>query len=258
MSSGATAPRRGPDLVSLYVYRLRRLIGDAGGRVLVTRAPGYQIMLSPGDLDAESFARLVAAGRAALAGDDPARAADLLGAALDLWRGPALADVPATSLVAAEADRLEESRVQALELRLEADLGCGRHDEATPELRRLLADHPLREGLWGLLMRALSGAGRQAEALEAYARAREVIADELGVDPGPDLQQLYQDILNADAASSAGMTGARAATRAGLIPRRPSSPPTSPTSPAGPARSRSCAGCCRRTARRRAARGPSR
>ena len=211
---GDSPPARAGNLVSLYAYRLRRLIGDAGGRVLVTRAPGYQIMLSPGDLDAESFARLVAAGRAALAGDDPARAADLLGAALDLWRGPALADVPATSLVAAEADRLEESRVQALELRLEADLGCGRHDEAAPELRRLLADHPLREGLWGLLMRALSGAGRQAEALEAYAQAREVIADELGVDPGPDLQQLYQDILNADAASSAGMTGARAASRA--------------------------------------------
>jgi DNA-binding SARP family transcriptional activator len=212
---GDNPPAKASNLVSLYVYRLRRLIGDTGGRVLVTRAPGYQIMLSPGDLDAESFARLVAAGRAALAGDDPARAADLLGAALDLWRGPALADVAATSLVAAEADRLEESRVQALELRLEADLGCGRHGEAAPELRRLLADHPLREGLWGLLMRALSGAGRQAEALETYARAREVIADELGVDPGADLQQIYQDILDADAANSAGTTGASAAARAG-------------------------------------------
>jgi DNA-binding SARP family transcriptional activator len=212
---GDHPPAKAGNLVSLYVYRLRRLIGDTGGQVLLTRAPGYQIMLAAGDLDAESFTRLVAAGRTALAGDDPARAADLLGAALDLWRGPALADVAATSLVAAEADRLEESRVQALELRLEADLGCGRHREAAPELRRLLADHPLREGLWGLLMRALSGAGRQAEALETYARAREVIADELGVDPGPDLQQLYQDILNADAASSAGPAGARAATRAG-------------------------------------------
>jgi DNA-binding SARP family transcriptional activator/tetratricopeptide (TPR) repeat protein len=222
---GEHPPAKASNLVSLYVYRLRRLIGDAGGRVLVTRAPGYQIMLSPGGLDAESFARLVAAGRSALAGDDPTRAADLLGAALDLWRGQALADVPATALVAAEADRLEESRVQALELRLEAGLGCGRHAEAAPEVRRLLADHPLREGLWGLLMRALSGAGRQAEALETYARAREVIADELGVDPGPGLQQLYQDILNADAASPAGIAGARAATRAGPAPPTPAQLP---------------------------------
>jgi DNA-binding SARP family transcriptional activator len=222
---GDSPPAKAGNLVSLYVYRLRRLIGDIGGRVLVTRAPGYQLMLSPGDLDAESFARLAAAGRTALAADDPARAADLLGAALDLWRGPALADVPATSLVAAEADRLEESRVQALELRLEADLGCGRHGEAAPELRRMLADHPLREGLWGLLMRALSGAGRQAEALETYARARQVIADELGVDPGPGLQQLYQDILNADAASPAGAAGARAATRAGPAPPAPAQLP---------------------------------
>ena len=222
---GDSPPARAGNLVSLYVYRLRRLIGDTGGRVLVTRAPGYQIVLSPGDLDAESFARLVAAGRAALAGDDPARAADLLGEALDLWRGPALADVPATSLVTAEADRLEESRVQALELRLEADLCCGRHGEAAPELRRLLADHPLREGLWGLLMRALSGAGRQAEALETYSRAREVIADELGVDPGPGLQQLYQDILNADAANSAAPAGVMAVTRAGPAPPAPAQLP---------------------------------
>src|SRR5262249_16421196 len=221
---GDNPPAKAGNLVSLYVYRLRRLIGDTGGRILVTRAPGYQIMLSPGDLDAESFARLVAAGRTALAEDHPAPPADPLGAALDLGRGAALADGPATARVAAEADRLEESRVQALELRLEADLGCGRHGEAAPELRRLLADHPLREGLWGLLMRALSGAGRQAEALETYARAREVIADELGVDPGPGLQQLYQDILNADAASSAAMADPPAATRAGPGHRAPAQP----------------------------------
>ena len=201
-------PARAGNLVSVYVHRLRRLIGDASGSVLVTRAPGYQMVLRPGDLDAEQFARLAADGRAALAEGDPERAAGLLSAALGLWRGPALADVPASALVSAEADRLEESRVRALELRIEADLGCGRHDEVAPELRRLLADHPLREGLWALLMRALSGAGRQAEALEVYAQAREVISDELGVDPGPGLQQLYQDILDADAASAgAGRTG---------------------------------------------------
>lgn len=105
--------------------------------------------------------------------------------------------------MSAEADRLEWARLQTLELRIEADLRCGRQAEVIPELRRLLADDPLREALWALLMRALSGSGRQAEALAAYGAAREVIADELGVDPGTELQQLYQQILNADAVSPA-------------------------------------------------------
>ena len=215
---GDSPPAKASNLVSVYVHRLRRLIGDTDGSVLVTRAPGYQITPPPGGVDAGRFTALAADGRAALAAGDPARAAALLSEALAEWRGPALADVPASPLVAAEADQLEESRIQALELRIEADLGCGRHGEVAPELRRLLADHPLREALWGLLMRALYGAGRQAEALEAYARAREVIADELGVDPGADLQELYQDILNADASSAAGKAGAPAAARAGPAP----------------------------------------
>lgn len=223
---GDSPPAKAKNLISVYVHRLRRLTGDVGGDVLVTRAPGYQIMLSPGDLDAERFAQLVAAGRAALAGGDAVAAAGLLGVALDLWSGPALADVPASPAVAAEADRLEESRIQALELRIEADLGCGRQDEVAPELSRLVADHPLREGLWGLLMRALYGAGRQAEALETYARAREAIAAELGVDPGAALQQLYQDILNGDAANAAvGVKGAPVVGGTAALRAWPTTPP---------------------------------
>jgi DNA-binding SARP family transcriptional activator len=200
---GESPPARASNQISVYVHHLRRLIGDSESQILVTRAPGYQLVLGPDDLDADRFARLAAQGRAALAAGDHEDAAGLLAQALRLWRGRALADVPATPLVNAEADRLEWSRVQALELRIEADLGCGRHAEVATELRRLLADHPLRERLWVLCMQALSGAGRQAEALEAYAEAREVIVAELGVDPGPGLQQAYQDILNADAASAA-------------------------------------------------------
>ena len=192
------APARAANLVSVYVHHLRKLIGDGEGRVLVTRAPGYQVVLGPGELDADRFAALVADGRQALASGAAERAAGLLSEAIELWRGRALADVPATSQVAAEADRLEESRIEALELRAEASLARGRHAEVVPEVRRLLADHPLRERLWALLMRGLYGAGRQAEALEVYERARNTIADELGVDPGADLQQLYQQILNAD------------------------------------------------------------
>ena len=200
---GDRPPARASNQISVYVHHLRRLIGDTNGKILVTRSPGYQIVLGPGDLDADRFGRLAADGQAALAAGDHEAAAGLLSAALGLWRGRALADVPPTPLVSAEADRLEWSRVQALELRIEADLACGRHAEVVTELRRLLADHPLRERLWALHMQALSGAGRQAEALVVYAQAREVIGAELGVEPGPGLQQLYQDILNADAASAA-------------------------------------------------------
>jgi DNA-binding SARP family transcriptional activator len=196
---GDDPPDRAANLVSVYVLRLRRALGDPEGRVLTTRAPGYQLLLSPGDLDAECFETLAGQGRTALADGDPDRAADKLAEALDLWRGDALADVPPSVLVTAEADRLEESRLSALELRIEADLGCGRGAQLVPELRRLLSDQPLREGLWALLIRALDGAGRHAEALAAYGQAREVIAEELGVDPGPDLQRLYQAILTADA-----------------------------------------------------------
>jgi DNA-binding SARP family transcriptional activator len=222
---GESPPARASNQISVYVHHLRRLIGDSGGQIVVTRSPGYQLVLGPGDLDADRFAALVADGQAALAAGEHRAAAGLLGAALDLWRGRALADVPATPLVNAEADRLEWSRVQALELRIEADLGCGRHAEVATELRRLLVDHPLRERLWVLRMQALSGAGRQAEALEVYAEAREVIAAELGVHPGPSLQQAYQDILNADATSAAaGPVSAVTGERAGPAAAAPPAP----------------------------------
>jgi DNA-binding SARP family transcriptional activator len=191
-------PAKAANLVSVYVHHLRRRIGDADGKVLVTRAPGYRVVLGPDELDAAQFVGLVTEGRQALAAGAPDRAVELLTGALELWRGPALADVPATALVAAEADRLGQSRLEALELRAEATLACGRFAEVLPEVRRLLADHPLQEKLWALQMRALYGAGRQAEALEVYEQARNKIADELGVDPGADLRQLYHQILNAD------------------------------------------------------------
>jgi DNA-binding SARP family transcriptional activator len=191
-------PAKPTNLVSIHIYHLRKLMGDAEGTVLVTRAPGYQLVLAPGELDADRFATLVADGRRALEDGAPERAVELLGEALALWRGRALADVAGTALVAAEADRLEESRAGAEELYAEACLACGRCAELVPRLRRLLADHPLREKLWALLMRALCGAGRQAEALEMYEQARKTISEELGVDPGAELRQLYQQILDAD------------------------------------------------------------
>jgi DNA-binding SARP family transcriptional activator/Tfp pilus assembly protein PilF len=195
---GNDPPAKAANLISIYVLRLRRLIGDTEGRVLVTRAPGYQLRLDDDDLDAQQFATLMSQGRQALAAGDPERAAMLLADSLTLWRGRALADVPLSAFVAAEAGRLEELRLAATELRIEADLACGRHRLVVPELRRLLADQQLKEELWLLLMRALDGAGRRAEALGAYEQARNVIADQLGVDPGREMQQLFQQLLSAD------------------------------------------------------------
>jgi DNA-binding SARP family transcriptional activator len=192
-------PAKASNLVSIYVHRLRRLIGDADGRMLVTRAPGYQFLLGPEDLDSQRFAALTAAGTKELSSGEARRAAELLSEALALWRGRALADVAPSALVNAEAGRLEESRLDAQLLRIEADLRCGRHAHVVVELQRLIIDHQLREELWVLLIRALRGAGRHAEALEVYAQARTVIADELGVDPGAELQHLYHQMLAADA-----------------------------------------------------------
>ncbi len=217
---GDDPPDRAANLVSVYVLRLRRAIGDPLGHALTTRAPGYQLLLDPGDLDAVRFEALGGQGRQALTAGNYRRAAGLLAEALALWRGRALADVPPSALVTAEASRLEESRLAALELRIEADVGCGLNAQLVPELRRLLSDQPLREGLWSLLIRALDGSGRQAEALAAYGQARKVISDELGVDPGPELQRLYQAMLAADrvrprqpAAPSPGSPGTESSSR---------------------------------------------
>ena len=213
-------PAKSVNLISGYVHKLRRLIGDSQGRVLATHSPGYKMLVAADDLDARQFTRLAAEGRQALFAGDSPRAAGLLGEALGLWNGSrALPDVPPSPLVSAESSRLEEARVEALELRITADLGCGRQAQVVAELRRLIADHPLREGLWALLMRALYGSGRQAEALEAFAQARDVIADELGVEPSAELRQLHQQLLQADAGS--GSFSATKTAAAGLPFRRP-------------------------------------
>ena len=195
---GEQPPPGARKLVSKYVLQVRRLIGDPQGRMLVTRPPGYQLLTAPGDVDAECFEDLLAEGRKALGGDAQ-QAAKLLGDGLALWRGPALADVPGGALVAAEADRLDELRLVAVELRVEAELAGGAVTAGlAAELGVLVAEHPLRERLWHQLMRVLWEGGRPAEALEVYARARQVLAEELGADPGPGLQDLYQRILAGD------------------------------------------------------------
>ena len=220
---GEEPPDRAANLVSIYVLRLRRLMGDPQGRTLVTRAPGYQLSVDADGLDAAVFESGVRQGRQALADGQAGRASAVLSEALALWRGAAMADVPASDLITAEADRLEESRLAALELRITADLRGGEPAPLIPELRRLMAENPLREGLWTLLLLALEDTGRRAEAVAAYGDARRVIADELGVDPGPELRQLYQRLLVADPAPAPGGSTAAAAPEP-APPRRAGSP----------------------------------
>lgn len=190
---GTAPPARAMNQIQGYVVRLRRLLG---GDALVTRTPGYR--LDADDLDTRRFQHLVTAGRRALGEGKAEVAAARLAEGLALWRGPALADVPDSPVIAAQAARLEELRLVALELRGEAELLRGRYQELVAELRVLVAAHPLRERLQGQLMTALFGAGRQAEALDAYDRARRALG-ELGLAPGPDLRQVQRAVLLGDA-----------------------------------------------------------
>ena len=176
-----------------YVSRLRALLGPDAD--LVARGGGY-VIAAPGELvDAGRFERLVAAGQAALSDGAAAVAAGRFREALALWRGQALADVSDVEALALEGARLEELRLAAVEGRAEADLALGRHAEVTAELERLVAEHPLRERLWRLLVLALYRGERQADALAAYRRARAVLADELGLEPGEELRRLEQAVL---------------------------------------------------------------
>ena len=194
---GEEAPASAGNAVHVYVSRLRRALDDADR--LVTTAAGYRLRLAPGELDAERFERLVTDGRSALGSGDAPRARKLLGAALALWRGPALAELSGVPFAQAESTRLEEQRLAAVEARVEADLMAGRHAELVGELQRLVAEQPLRERLHGLLMVALYRSGRQADALGAYRRARELLVERLGIEPTPELRRLHDAILRQDA-----------------------------------------------------------
>jgi DNA-binding SARP family transcriptional activator/class 3 adenylate cyclase len=188
-----------------HVAALRKAIeagNDAGPpRSLLTRDPGYLLQVDPERLDLHRFQRLDREGRQALAGGDPARAADLLRQALALWRGPVLADVAASADLAwPELIGVEELQVASTEARIEAELALGRHHELVAELEGLVRMYTLREHLHGQLMLALYRSGRQADALAAYRAARKVLVDELGIEPSVGLQRLEQAILAQDPA----------------------------------------------------------
>jgi DNA-binding SARP family transcriptional activator/class 3 adenylate cyclase len=186
---GDDPPETAVTTIQVYVSRLRKVLP---ADTLETRPPGYLLAADPEAIDLQQFEKLVADARVA----EPERAARQLRDALSLWRGPPLAefDEPFARI---EGGRLEDTRVAALELRIEADLRLGRHSDLVGELEAAIAEHPHRERLRGQLMRALYGSGRQAEALAAYRAARAVL-DELGIEPSEELRELERAILTQD------------------------------------------------------------
>ena len=197
---GDEAPPSARKTLHVEVSRLRARLGAAAER-LVTTPAGYRLDVAPDEIDAGRFEALCARARA----EEPSSAAASLTEALDLWRGPALADLRYDAFVHAEAARLEELRWTALEDRLEAELALGRHGAVAAELERLAAAAPLRERLVEQRMRALYASGRQAEALAAYRDARRRLDDELGLEPGPGLRALERAILSHDASLTANL-----------------------------------------------------
>jgi DNA-binding SARP family transcriptional activator len=185
-------PVAAANALQYHVSRLRKSLGE--GAVILTKEPGYLIRLDPEHLDLLRFERLVAEAD----GAEPDRASRLLGQALSLWRGEPLADLADDPLSQAELQRLTASRLAALEKRVDADLALGRYAQLVPELEGLVTTYPLHEGLLGGLMRALYGAGRQADALDVYRRTRQTFDTELGIEPSPFLRELERAILRQD------------------------------------------------------------
>jgi WD40 repeat protein/DNA-binding SARP family transcriptional activator/energy-coupling factor transporter ATP-binding protein EcfA2 len=195
------APRSATKTLQGYVVHLRRaLFTGAGGTDagIVTLPAGYRLDAAPEAVDAVRFTSLVAKGRQTSGAREWSQAKVYLEEALALWRGSAYAEFGGAEFAAAETARLGELRLVANETRLDVELALGEDAGLVPELSKALADQPTRERLWELLIRALYRAGRQSDALKAYLRAREILAEELGVEPGPALQAVHAAVLAQD------------------------------------------------------------
>jgi DNA-binding SARP family transcriptional activator len=204
--------------VQNYVMRLRKALGASGSRIS-TQPRGYLIRVQAGELDLDRLTDLLLDAATADREASWADAADHAAAALALWRGEPLADLGSGLLTTREGPRLAELRLQAQELRINAEMQLGRHSELIAELRQLTAEHPLREHQHGMLMLALYRDGRQADALAAYQDARGVLVEELGAEPGPELQQLHGQILAADPALILPAAGVTAPAPIAPVPR---------------------------------------
>jgi DNA-binding SARP family transcriptional activator len=197
---GERPPSTASNALQNAVSQLRKAIGP---ETLQTRAPGYVLAVEAGQIDAGRFEAALAPARRAA----PEERARLLRAALEMWRGPALAEFAFESFAQGEIHRLEELRLAAIEHRIEADIECGRFADVVPELEALVAEHPHRETQQKLLMLALYRAGRQVEALDAYQSARARLVDELGIEPSEELRRLHAAILRQEAGLTAAGNG---------------------------------------------------
>lgn len=191
-----------------YVVHLRKLLvaacgipaADVASDILLTRGCGYLLRVRPDEFDLHAFTRLMKQGAEALTRGDSEEASASLQAALDQWSGTPLADVRAGQLLAVEIERLNELRMHAMEMRIEADFNLGRHRELLGDLIRLAAEHPYKENIHAQLMVALYRCGRRYDALETYLRLRGCLVEETGLEPSPKMRQLQQAILSADPA----------------------------------------------------------
>ncbi len=217
---GEEPPETSRGTLQSYVSHLRQLLGAR----LEGRQPGYVLHIHEGELDAASFEAKVKEAKVLVA-SEPANGAAAFADALELWRGPAFADLAEELSLRGEIARLEELRLAATEHRVAAELALGRHSTVVSELEALTVRYPLRERLWAHLMLALFRSGRQAQALSTYERARQVLASELGADPSPELQQLHRQILSQDPEL-----------RGPLAPAPTPAAPTAPTAPTSIAR----------------------
>ncbi len=198
-------PETAANTLQVYVGKLRKALEPdrargAQGALLVTRAPGYLLRVEPDELDADRFERLTYEGKSAREAKDYATAARRLHEALELWRGPALADFMYAPFAQAEIARLDELRLDAFEERVEAELALGSAADLVAELEPVIRDNPLRERLRGQLMLALYRSGRQADALDVYRETSKTLDEELGLVPSPPLQRLQRAILRQEPA----------------------------------------------------------
>jgi SARP family transcriptional regulator, regulator of embCAB operon len=199
---GQSPPKSAMTTLQTYIYHLRKLFAEEGlespgHELLLTRPPGYTFKVPEGALDADVFSRLAADGYHHIRQGNPFLASSILRDALNVWSGPALANVSLGSELKAHAVALEEQRIQALQLRIQADMEMGRHHELIGELKLLTAANPLDEWFARQLIIALGRSGRRSEALDVYQEVRETLRSELGLDPSSELQQAQRDVLRA-------------------------------------------------------------
>lgn len=225
---GEEAPDSAVTSLRTYVWRLRQRLeqGRATPQLLLSAGSGYRLAVAPAGVDAHCAEELAAEAARARAARWHEECARLLTEAVSLWRGEPLAGVPGP-FAEQQRSRLAELRLMLLEERFDHDLLLGRYPSTIPDLTAFTGEHPLRERPYGFLMEALYRCGRQGEALAVFARARQLLADELGVDPGPELRELHRRILANDLAPR---TGAPAPVRIGAGPAAPPAavPATSP------------------------------